>query len=287
MATRREMSEVGSGAALPPSWECLGVRFQLWTISELTRFVIGYGEPRDETLVVGYLNLHGAALARRDPEMAEFYRAASAVHLDGMAMTWVVRLAGVPARRRHRVTYADWTMPLLQAAARRQRKVFVLGSRPEVMARAEEKLRLEVPGLELACHHGFFDATPGSEDNRRILDRIGEFDPHLLMVGMGMPRQERWILSHRDQLDVDVILASGACMDYVAGEVATPPRWAGRIGLEWLFRLSQEPTRLAGRYLIEPWTLVAPALAECWRRSGRHPVEPPDGAAREARRDEA
>lgn len=287
MARPPEMFKAGREPTLPPSWECLGIRFQLWTLSELTHLVVGQGESRDETLVVGYLNLHGAALARREPLMAEFYRAASAVHLDGMAMTWVARLAGVPAHRRHRVTYADWTIPLLQAAADRQRRVFFIGSRPEVIARAEEKLRLDIPGLDLACHHGFFDAASGSEDNRRILGQIGEFAPHILMVGMGMPRQEEWILAHRDQLDVDVVLASGACMDYIAGEVATPPRWAGRIGLEWLFRLSQEPARLAGRYLVEPWTLAAPVLAECLRRSGRHPVEPADGSAQEARSDEA
>lgn len=270
----------------PPSWECLGIRFQLWSMAELTRFIVERSESRDRRLVVGYLNLHGAALARRQPRLAEFFRLAEVVHLDGMVMTWIARWAGVPARRENRVTYVDWTSPLLREAAQRGRRVYFLGSEPEVAREAERQLRATIPGLELVCHHGFFDSSPGSEDNRRILQEIDEFAPHILMVGMGMPRQEEWILTHRDRLQVGAILASGACMDYVAGRVATPPRWIGRLGLEWLFRLGQEPRRLGARYLIEPWTLVGPVLVECLRRSGRSPMVPGEATVQDGGRDE-
>jgi N-acetylglucosaminyldiphosphoundecaprenol N-acetyl-beta-D-mannosaminyltransferase len=76
------------------------------------------------------------------------------------------------------------------------------------------------------------------------------------MVGMGMPRQELWIEANLNAIQANIILATGAVLDYVAGVIPTPPRWSGPLGLEWAFRLAAEPRRLASRYLIEPWTLV-------------------------------
>jgi N-acetylglucosaminyldiphosphoundecaprenol N-acetyl-beta-D-mannosaminyltransferase len=73
---------------------------------------------------------------------------------------------------------------------------------------------------------------------------------------MGMPRQEHWIVDHLDKLSVNVILNGGAALDYFAGVIPTPPRWAGRLGLEWLFRLMAEPRRLWFRYLVEPWFIA-------------------------------
>ncbi|RUT04502.1 hypothetical protein DSM107010_57820 [Chroococcidiopsis cubana SAG 39.79] len=76
------------------------------------------------------------------------------------------------------------------------------------------------------------------------------------MLGIGMPRQEHWILDNLDRLSANAILTAGAAMDYVAGAVPTPPRWAGQFGLEWLFRLLAEPQRLWRRYSIEPWLIL-------------------------------
>jgi N-acetylglucosaminyldiphosphoundecaprenol N-acetyl-beta-D-mannosaminyltransferase len=104
--------------------------------------------------------------------------------------------------------------------------------------------------------HGYFDADPQSQDNARVLSEIAQFAPHLLMVGMGMPRQEYWIHQNFARLYANVILPSGAAMDYVAGAAYIPPRWSGRVGLEWAFRLAAEPKRLWRRYLLEPWYVV-------------------------------
>src|SRR5690606_21110319 len=81
----------------------------------------------------------------------------------------------------------------------------------------------------------------------------------ILIVGMGMPRQEIWVYENRSSLSATVILTAGACMDYIAGAVPVPPRWLGPIGLEWAYRLATNPRRLATRYLLEPWAL-APRL---------------------------
>jgi N-acetylglucosaminyldiphosphoundecaprenol N-acetyl-beta-D-mannosaminyltransferase len=89
------------------------------------------------------------------------------------------------------------------------------------------------------------------------------------MVGMGMPVQEHWILHNFFRLSPAVILAPGACFDYIAGVVPTPPRWMGQIGLEWLFRLASEPRRLWKRYLLEPWPVLGLVLKDFFKRPAK------------------
>ncbi len=95
-----------------------------------------------------------------------------------------------------------------------------------------------------------------------MLDEIAGFDPDVLMVGMGMPLQEIWTLENRSALARGVILTVGAAFDYEADAQKTPPRWTGRLGVEWLARLIDQPGRLGYRYLVEPWWLLGPALGD-------------------------
>ena len=117
-------------------------------------------------------------------------------------------------------------------------------------------LRQRWPRLSICTRDGYFDVARAGAANRTVVKRIQEWAPDLIMVGMGMPRQEAWILENLAQLPNAVILPCGAAMDYVAGVVPTPPRWAGRLGVEWLFRLAAEPSRLWRRYLVEPWGIL-------------------------------
>lgn len=94
-------------------------------------------------------------------------------------------------------------------------------------------------------------------ENERVLARINAWHPDILLVGMGMGRQERWVLENRDRLDVPVVAVCGACIEYFAGSVKTAPRWLGPLGLEWAFRLLSDPRRFAWRYLVEPWLAIA------------------------------
>jgi N-acetylglucosaminyldiphosphoundecaprenol N-acetyl-beta-D-mannosaminyltransferase len=114
---------------------------------------------------------------------------------------------------------------------------------------------------------GYFDAGSGSAENEAILQQVNRYKPDLLMVGMGMPRQELWIQANFHRLEAHVIMPSGAAIDYTAGAVPTPPRWAGDMGIEWLFRLLSEPRRLFSRYLIEPWYILGLMIMDCLRRA--------------------
>lgn len=204
-------------------------------------------------LIVANHNLHSLYLVHHDRRMQTFYKQSACIHADGMGIIALGRLMGHALSRAHRVTYADWMLPLMREAAESGWRVFYLGSKPGVAEMGARFLRTQFPSLAIMTSSGYFDGNPDSLDNGNIVQRIEEFGPQLLMVGMGMPRQEHWVASNLEQISANVIFTCGAAMDYVAGVVPTSPRWIGRIGLEWLFRLSAEPRRLWGRYLLEPW----------------------------------
>ena len=220
----------------------LGVEVDPLTVVELTD-VVRDAVARGGRHVVAHQNVHSVYLFHRDGKMRAFYARAHCIHVDGMALVFLGRLLGQPLGREHRVTYVDWVGPLMSMASQLGHRVFYLGSAPGVAERGAARLRLEHPGLQIGTHHGYFDAS-GTEGSASILSTIRTFRPHILLVGMGMPRQEHWVLDHLDDIEARVILTAGACMDYVAGAVATPPRWMGRWGLEWLYRLATDPRRL-------------------------------------------
>jgi N-acetylglucosaminyldiphosphoundecaprenol N-acetyl-beta-D-mannosaminyltransferase len=221
---------------------------------------------RNQRWIIANHNLHSVYLYHHDPKMRAFFTKADYIHIDGMPLVFLGKLFGFPLRREHRVTYADWTNPLMAEAAQQGWRVFYLGSKPGVADQGTTILRERFPNLQIATAHGYFDARPNSPENLAMVEAINAYQPQVLMVGMSMPRQEHWIIDNLDQLCTNVILPSGAAIDYVAGAVSTPPRWAGRWGLEWLFRLFAEPKRLWRRYLVEPWFLLWLVLGERFQR---------------------
>jgi N-acetylglucosaminyldiphosphoundecaprenol N-acetyl-beta-D-mannosaminyltransferase len=264
-------------SAEPAAVPLLGARVHRLTVDGLNAAVEA-AVAEGGTTVIAHHNLHSLHLHRRDAALRDFYRAARWIHVDGMPLVWIARWLGHPLGREHRVTYVDWLPPLMALAARRGWRVFYLGSRPGVGARAAELLRRAHPGLRMETAHGYFDADDPAR-NGDVLERIARFRPDVLMVGMGMPRQERWIARNRDRLNAAVVLPCGACMDYVAGAIPTPPRWLGRLGLEWAYRLAVEPRRLARRYLVEPWTLLPALVRELAAARRRPPAPDLDGGA--------
>jgi len=239
----------------------LGIQVEALSLSDLNAIVAEAIENRRRVIVANH-NLHSIYLYHHDPKMQAFYKAADHIHIDGMAVVALARLLGIALRREHRVTFVDWIGPLASAAANHGWRVFYLGSRPGIAERGAEVLRRRYPGLQIETAHGFFDSTPTSAEAQAIVTKIEAWRPHLLITGMGMPRQEHWIVDHVEKLSTCVILNGGAALDYFAGAIPTPPRWAGRCGVEWLFRLLAEPRRLWSRYLVEPWFIAYKLVAE-------------------------
>lgn len=249
----------------------LGVRIDRVTPDELFERV-GVAVRTRRTFLAVSQNLHSVYLAQSDATLRRVQEAADVVRIDGMPLVWAARAFGYPVERRHRSGWMDLMDPFCRAAAASGWSVFYLGSRDGVAEAGAQELRRRHPGLRIVTHHGYVDTAVGSPGALALLDAIASARPDVLMVGMGMPRQERWIADHRASLDVPVVLTCGAAIDYVAGVVPTPPRWLGRLGVEWLYRLLAEPRRLWRRYLIEPWVVLAVLVRDVVHRvRGRGP----------------
>ncbi|MDR3678141.1 MAG: WecB/TagA/CpsF family glycosyltransferase [Acidobacteriota bacterium] len=214
--------------------------------------------------IIGNHNLHSLYMWFHEPRMREFYSLADYTHIDGMFLVWLGRLLGLPLKREHRTTYVDFLPLLAEEAAKRKWRIFHLGSKPGVAEKAAQILRKQYAGLQIIAHHGHFDAERTGLENQMILAEIKAYAPDILMVGMGMPRQEVWILENRNEIVARAVFCCGAAMDYVAGEIPTPPRWIGCLGFEWLYRLLSEPARLWQRYLLEPWSVMGQMARLYW-----------------------
>lgn len=245
-------------------WSVLGASGQNHSIDDLTDVLVkGDGQ---WPLVIAHHNLHSLYLLRESQALKEFFSQVRVVHIDGMSIVWLARLLGHETRREHRVTYVDWLPRVLEEASKREWRVFFLGSTARACARGVSEIQARYPRLTIEGRDGYFDTTPNGADDEAVVERIRAFNPDLLLVGMGMPRQEGWILSSGIRTGARRILPCGAAVDYLAGAVSTPPRWLGRLGLEWAFRLLHEPTRLGRRYLVEPLYLLMPFATEFLRK---------------------
>jgi N-acetylglucosaminyldiphosphoundecaprenol N-acetyl-beta-D-mannosaminyltransferase len=138
-----------------------------------------------------------------------------------------------------------------QKCAQHEYSFFLLGAKPGVAERAAAAIQKNAPGLRISgVYHGYFDKSASSPENKMVLDRINSNSTHILLVGFGMPLQEKWLQENWEALQINVALPVGAMFDFLAGETPRGPRWLTDHGFEWLTRLIIEPRRLWRRYLI-------------------------------------
>jgi len=203
-------------------------------------------------------NLHSLYLCLRDKSLAAWINSQHVVHADGMGIVYLGKLFGKPLNREHRVTYVDFMPLLLEYAQAHKYRAFYLGSNQASLNKGLMKIKSLYPSLAIYGCNGY--------DLSQAIDSIERYKPDILFVGMGMPRQEKWIIENINKLNCKVILPCGAAMDYYSGFAKTPPRWAGRIGLEWAFRLLYDPLRLWKRYILEPfYILIRLLLWKFWK----------------------
>lgn len=195
--------------------------------------------------LVCYLNADGANRAAFDRAYRRILQRASLVYADGMGVVWASRLT-----RQHlpqRITLGDLLPDVCHMAARRGLRLFLLGGPPGLAAQTAKRLQEQCPELKIAgTHHGYF--LPAQD--REVIELINQQHPDILLVGMGVPKQEKWLWRHRQDLDVPVLWGVGAAFEYHAGVTRRAPIWMCRCGLEWCFRLLLEPRRLWRRYLV-------------------------------------
>ncbi len=210
-----------------------------------------------EQCVIASQNLHGMHVRLWDAALNRLHHLPQTfVHIDGMPLVLLCKMRGIDAKRAHRLTLVDWIWPLLTLAASEGWRVYYLGGTQEVLNDGSAKILERIPNLSLRTHHGFF-LSGGDRASLAVVQDIVEFQPQLVLVGMGMGVQERWILQNIDILAPASVCTVGACMEYIAGAAATPPRWMGQAGLEWAFRFLENP----GRFGTAIWS----SRGSCWR----------------------
>lgn len=221
------------------------------------------------TAVIANHNSHSLFLLPRTPALRSFFEDADLVQIDSLPMILWGRLLGLPVGREHRSTYLDWREDFWATARDRGWRVFHVGGAAGVGETAAAEIRRRFPGVNLAERNGYFDIDPRSAESVALRKDIAAFDPDVILVGMGMPRQEAWIAANRPLIARGVFFPVGAAFDYEAGVQSAAPRWTGKLGVEWLYRLLSQPRRLAFRYLVEPWFLAPAAFADIGARLAR------------------
>jgi N-acetylglucosaminyldiphosphoundecaprenol N-acetyl-beta-D-mannosaminyltransferase len=241
--TDERKPERGARPTRRGSRRLLGVRVDVADYLEAAHAIFAMADAGGGMTCVA--NVHMVMEAWDAPDFRALVNDAELVTSDGVPLVWALRALGV--RRATRV-YGPTLMPFLcEQAARRGIPVGFYGGSPAVMDELTHRLAQRYSRLAIAFAHSppYSDAAPAVDEE--IVSAIEESGARVLFVGLGCPKQERWMAAHREHLSC-ALVGVGAAFDFVAGAKAQAPAWLQRAGLEWLFRLASEPRRLWWRY---------------------------------------
>lgn len=197
---------------------------------------------------------------RRDAELDQSVRSADLIGADGVPLVWASKLLGDPLPGR--VNGTDLMMKLLETADRRRYRMFFFGASPRVLDQVLARVRRDYPSVQIAgAQHGYF----ATDEERQIVAQIRDSRCDILFIAFGTPKKELWVKHYLADMAVPVVHGVGGSFDVLAGLIPRAPRWMQRAGLEWLFRLLQEPRRMWKRYLITN-TAFLTLLAREWVR---------------------
>jgi N-acetylglucosaminyldiphosphoundecaprenol N-acetyl-beta-D-mannosaminyltransferase len=194
---------------------------------------------------ITYANIHSVNEAFSSPWLRKFYQESLICYCDGQGIRLGAKLLGksIPER----ITLPDFLEDLCLLARDHKFTLFLLGSADDVAERAAKVLQDRYPGLMITgFHRGFFD--PG--EMPAVIETINKANPDILLIGMGIPIQEEWIRDHFQPVRATVAWAAGGVLELISGSKSRCPRWMSSWGLEWVYRLFQEPRRLWKRYLL-------------------------------------
>lgn len=182
-----------------------------------------------------------------DHEFFIIYRNADLVLVDSMILLWAARYLKFPFKEK--ISGSDLFPALCEASSSKGYKIFLLGGRPIAAEKAIEEIRKKHPAINITgsyCPPYGFEKD--KEENKRIIEMIKKARPDILFIGLGAPKQEKWIYRNMKDYSVPVSIGVGVTFEFIAGMVKRAPVWMQKNGLEWLWRLIQEPTRLWRRY---------------------------------------
>lgn len=192
-----------------------------------------------------FINVHSINLSFQQPEFYQTLKQADCLFADGAGMRLASNHIGDPLL--DNVNGTDMLPNLCREAAKEKKSIYFLGSSPGVAKKAAKRLKKNYPGLTIAGYqHGYFK----QQHNEAIVAKINKSKADILLVALGSPVQETWLLNHADKLHCKTALAVGGLFDFYSGNIPRAPMWMRKLSLEWVYRLIQEPQKKFNRYVI-------------------------------------
>jgi N-acetylglucosaminyldiphosphoundecaprenol N-acetyl-beta-D-mannosaminyltransferase len=230
-------------------FQILGVKFHNLTIKEAISVVERFVALRKPHIICNP-NVHNIMITMKDSEFRRILNECDLSLADGMGVVYASRFLGTPLKER---ISGRLLLPFLcELSVRNGYKLYFLGAEPGVAKKAAQVLQSEYLGLKIVgTYSPSFDFFIDQCENEKILQDIRCAQPDILFVAFGNPKQEKWIARNLHNLNVPVCIPVGSTFDVIAGRAKQPPKWMSKLGLEWIFRIVQEPKRLGKRYLIE------------------------------------
>ena len=228
-------------------YKVLGVPVNPITLDGAVTFLLEKtSAPKFQVGFVIFRDVHGLIRCQDDAKLLKIHQNSLLVCPDGMPLVWIGRLKGY--KKMTRVYGPDLMRSLMHATRDGKKTHFLYGGKPGVADLLKKHLESQYPGVRIV---GVFTPPFGSlseADTQALQESIQQLQPDFFWVGLSTPKQEYFMQEYLECLDIKVMLGVGAAFDYLSGEVKEPPVWVQRIGLQWLWRIGQEPGRLAGRY---------------------------------------
>jgi N-acetylglucosaminyldiphosphoundecaprenol N-acetyl-beta-D-mannosaminyltransferase len=244
-----------------PSRRIVSIRVDAISYSDATRCILDWAR-RGGSRYVCVAGVHTVMESCDSAEFRDLVNRADLVTPDGMPLVWGLRLQG--CRDATRVYGPDLTLRVMPEAARESVAVGFYGGSEPILTRLVDRLKHSFPGLRVAYSYSPPFRPLTREEDDRIVDEIAKSETKILFVGLGCPKQERWMAEHHGRIPA-VMIGVGAAFDFLAGAKKQAPCWMQDHGLEWLFRLLSEPRRLWRRYLFNNPRFLVLFAGQLWK----------------------
>jgi N-acetylglucosaminyldiphosphoundecaprenol N-acetyl-beta-D-mannosaminyltransferase len=246
--SQRETSPMRELAASPGRIreDVLSVPVDVLSWSEAVECIFGWALRR-ESRTVCICNVHSVVTARRTPSHADAIRCADLVTPDGAPVAWMLRNKGHSGQER--ISGPELMWACCGMASKLGTEMSLYGGTPSTLQRLEQRLRAEFQGINIVGAFSPPFRELSADEDAAVVDSINRSGARIVWVGLGCPKQEAWMQAHHRRVNA-VMVGVGAAFDFHAGVTKRAPPWMQRNGLEWLHRLSQDPRRLATRYLV-------------------------------------
>ncbi len=206
-------------------------------------------------LTIGVINAAKIVNIQKYPELRASFEEADLILADGMPIVWLSRMLSTPLPER--VAGIDFMFKLLKEADKKHYSIYFLGAKPNVLQKVIETIQREYPRVRIA---GYRDGYFNADEEQRVADNIRDSHPDILFVGISSPKKENFLKRWHHYMNVPICHGVGGSFDVIAGTTKRAPLWMRKCGLEWFYRLIQEPRRMWKRYLVTNTIFIQLAL---------------------------